>query len=74
MRTKEQIKREVTILKTEQYNLFLDEYNKTEKEIQRNYDMGLITFEEKLSQIIELNKQYIREYKDENFDKVLYNI
>ena len=38
-------------------------YNKNEEEIRSNYEMGLITFHERLKQIKELNEFTLKKFK-----------
>lgn len=53
------------------YYLIFDEHKKINEEILANYNMGLITFIEKLKQIKELNEITLKKFKDNNINEYI---
>ena len=53
------------------YYLIFDEHKKINEEILANYNMGLITFIEKLKQIKELNEITLKKFKDNKINEYI---
>ena len=53
------------------YYLIFDEHKKINDEILANYNMGIITFIEKLKQIKELNEITLKKFKDNNINEYI---
>jgi hypothetical protein len=53
------------------YYLIFDEHKKINDEILANFNMGLITFIEKLKQIKELNEITLKKFKDNNINEYI---
>jgi hypothetical protein len=64
--TKEEIQNEIRISRTKLMHLIIEECRETEKSIDDNYNMGLITFEERLCQLEDAYKTYKKELKPFN--------
>ena len=63
MTKREEIKQDITILRKKLMHHIIEECREEEKNINLNYDMGLITFDERLGQLEEVFKQYKKELK-----------
>jgi|TARA_R110000772_G_C13000148_1_gene408147 hypothetical protein len=64
--TKEEIQNEIKISRTKLMHLIIERCRETEKNIDDNYNMGLITFEERLCQFEYVCKAYKKELKPFN--------
>jgi len=54
------------------YYLIFDDHKRVEEEIRSNYEMGLITFHERLNQLSELYAITLKKYKKEGIEEFIY--
>jgi hypothetical protein len=54
------------------YYIIFDDHKRVEEEIRSNYDMGLITFHERLKQIKELNEFTLKKFKSNGITEYIY--
>jgi len=59
--------------KKEIYHIILNNFNEAEKEINTNYNMGLISLQEKLSQMKATIELALKQLKENNIDELKLN-